>query len=204
MTEEKDTLLEDSPDTETVDEIVDETVDEGLEENDPEEEEAEDEPLNPDEIDIETRTETPKPKKVKDDDDIDPADEESISKIVERKTAPLTQRMQDQQDTIEVDGFIQSKPEFAKYRAVVLKYIKSPAYSNIPVHNIMAMVSAKDQQRIGAKIEREAQEKAKATKNPGNTTRKTGSSEIDWSKATPQEIADKKAEIMEKGRLWNK
>lgn len=160
------------------------------------EEEEEEEP-EADDVEPETRTRVKEDKdKGDEDDEVDPDDEAAISKVVAKQLKEAG--VGDAKDQLEVDAFIRSKPEMGKYRAVALKYMSNPAYSNIPAHNIMAMVSAKDQQKIGAQKEREAAEKAKDTQGGGTTVRKTKAGAIDWSKATQEEIDQKKAEIFDR------
>jgi len=163
---------------------------------------TQEEDLNPDEIEPEVRIPSPTKKteeKSEEDDEVLPEDEEMIGKVVEKKTKDLKeavskiQRIENQAD---VDSFLRVKPEFGKYREVALKYMSHPAYSNVPVHNIMAIVSSGDMQKLGAQKEREAAKKAKDTQSKGNQTRQSGSGEIDWKKASPEEFTAQRAKVL--------
>ncbi len=132
------------------------------------------------------------------DEDIDPDDKATINKVVDEKLKPVSgalERLQKLEDEKEVDTFLQSKPEFSKYRTSILKHISHPAYKQIPVHNIATMVAAKDLEKIGAQKERDAQKKVNETKGNGTGGRKQ-SGKVDWSTASPEEYAAKRAEVL--------
>ncbi len=160
---------------------------------------------------IEVRTRTPKKKKKEttpepeDDDDVDPEDEEAIGKVVKKEIKPLqdqldaqTKRSQKLADEGEVDAFIRDNPEFSKYRANALKYMK--AHPSLVASDAIGIVSSQDQQKIGAKKEREATQKAEESRSPGSSARKPKAGEIDWSKASRKEVAAKKQEILDQSR----
>lgn len=130
----------------------------------------------------------------KDDDEIDPAELGVINKVVDKRLEPLNQQIRKQQDEIEVNDFILKNPEYTSYKSTILKYISHEAYKNIPVKNIAAMVSAKDQQRIGAEKERAAFKKAQSTKEMGNTAK--SNTNIDWRNASKEDFEKKKREIL--------
>src|SRR4030042_162458 len=131
-------------------------------------------------------------------DEIAPEDKETIGKVVEEKLKAYSSMKDDIQkvkDQVEVDAFIQLKPEYTKYRGVALKYMSSTAYSTIPVKNIMAIVAANDQQKIGAEKERDAQKKVREKKGGGSSVRKPGTA-FDWGKASPQEFQEQRAKVL--------
>jgi len=160
-------------------------------------EKEDDEVLNPDDVDVEVRT-TDKKEEGEEEDDTDPEDRSIIDKRVQRETAPIKEELQRQRDTNEVDGFIRDNPEFGKYRKVALKYMANSSYGNIPAHNIMAIVSSRDQQKLGARRERIADKKARDTQSGGSSGRKGGVGAKDWSKASPEEIQAQKNKIYER------
>ena len=156
------------------------------EKNDGDDDDAE---INPDDVEIKSKNRVGDDSgDDDDDDDMDPEDKARIKKMVNKGTQGVLQRQQELEDKQSVDALIAQTPELKKYRAVALKYAKSPAYANVPIKNIMGMLSAKDQQKIGARKEREAAEKANKTKNPGNSRRSQGSGVKDWGKATDEEV----------------
>lgn len=156
--------------------------------------------------------ETPKPEvkpKPKDgegadeDDEIDPETEKIVQKVVGRQLSPLQEQikkqqeaLQAQQDKVEIDSYIAANPDFSKYRKAIETYAQHPAYKNIPISNIAAIVASKDLMKIGAQKEREAAEAAARSKSGGNNARPTGSGGKDWSTATPEEVQAKRNEIM--------
>jgi len=154
-------------------------------------EEAEEEviPDKPEELEIETREK--RDERIDYGEDIDPDDVKTVGAIVEKQTAPLKKALQEQQDMAEIGEFVGDHPEYAKYKRTIFKYLQHPAYINIPVKNIAAMVASGDLIRLGAEKEREAQSKADATRSGGDVVRKSGGGETDWSRAS---IADFEAQ----------
>jgi len=153
----------------------------------PEEEKERDEegkdkekPIDLEEVKIQTRFDE---EKEDEDDDIDPEDKKTISKIVDKKVGKL-------QDEVEVNAFLVDKPEMAKYKPLILRYVKHPAYSNIPIKNIAAIVASEDMQKIGARKEREAQQQANNTKEGGRQKRGKSMGKIDW-RTAPKEVVEK-------------
>ena len=126
----------------------------------------EEEPIDTDAITPETRTEVKKPEPPKTEgDDVDPDDKEMVGKVVKEELGGIREDIRETKDQVEVDSYIRDNPEYSKYRAVALKFMKDPSYNNIPARNIMAMVASKDLQKIGAQKEREAIAKAKETQD---------------------------------------
>jgi len=167
--------------------------------------EAEKEPedIDPKKVKIKTRTPEPKkkgePEPTGDDDEVDPEDKKTISKIVDDKLTDFTGKLDEVQkvkDQQEVSDFVADRPEFKPYRGVMLKYLAHPAYKNIPVENIAKIVAGEDLQKLGAKKEREAAEKAKATQDSGTTVRKPSKGKTDWQTASKEEFEKKKNEVM--------
>jgi len=154
----------------------------------------------PDDIEPETRTKPVEKPEDEEEEEVDPDDEAAIGKVVDKRLSQVTEDLRTTKDQMEVDAFIRERPEYSKYRTVALKYMKNSAYGNIPAKNIMAIVAGEDQQKIGAKKEREAAEKARGTQGGGTSVRKPKGGGVDWSAATPEEIATKKAEILEQSR----
>lgn len=164
----------------------------------------------PEEIDVETRTPkikktkktTPEPSDDDDDDEVDPDDEAAIDKVVKKQLKPLqdqvdaqNKRSQTLTDATQVDSYIRDNPEFGKYRANALKYMI--AHPSLVAEDAFRIVSSKDQQKIGAEKEREATKKAKDTQGGGSSARKPKAGKVDWGAATPEELAEKKAEILD-------
>ncbi len=161
--------------------------------------EEEEEPA-PEDVEPETRTkpiEKPE-KKEEEEEEVDPDDEAAIGKVVDKRLGQVTEDLRTTKDQMEVDAFIRDNPDYSKYRTLALKYMKNSAYGNIPAHNIMAIVAGKDQQKIGAKKEREAEEKAKDTQGGGTSVRKPKGGGVDWGKASTKEVDAKKAEIFDR------
>lgn len=166
----------------------------------------EDEVIDPEKIIPETRTKEEKKEDDKekkkdgeeDDEDIDPEDDKTIGKIVDRKMKVVSDQLKDIQgikDEREVDSFIASKPEFGKYKPAIMKYLQHPAYKNIPVYNIASIVASKDLQAMGAQKERDAQKKTKDTQVAGGTVRKPGG-KVDWHSASKADFDAQRAKVL--------
>ena len=144
-----------------------------------------DDPINPDDFEIEARDFGDDSDDSDDsDDDIDPEDRARINKVVDKRMSKAEKMIQNQNDEIAVNTFIINNPEMAKYKPVIKKYMTHKAYRNIPVKHIASIVSAKDMKKIGAKMERQAQKKVNQTKNPGNGSRKTAPPKFDAASAS--------------------
>ncbi len=184
-------------------EIIEESPEEGLdEESDEESEETPEETpkeVQEDELDLtklEIETRQRGEEKIEYPEDIDPDDVKTIGTIVEKQTASVKKALQEAQDRAEVDAFVQERPEFAKYKPVILKYLQHPVYSSIPVKNIAAIVASNDLLKLGAVKEREAQAKADSTKDTGNPVRKPDSGVTDWSRASKEEFESQKRKVL--------
>lgn len=180
MEDKNEEIIEESP------EVPTEEISEGDEDS---------ESFNVDDLQIETREEK-KEEAVDYGEDIDADDVKTIGTIVEKQTAGVKKALQDAQDRLEVDSFVQDKPEFAKYKPVILKYLQHPIYSKIPVKNIAAMVASSDLVKLGAKREREAQDRANSTRNSGNPVRKSDGGVTDWSRVSKDEFENQKRRIL--------
>lgn len=158
-------------------------------EDKPEEDEPDDnEELDPEDVKIGTKRKVVATEEEEADDDLDPEDQKRISKLVAKGTEKVIQRQQDLEDRQSVDALITATPELKKYRAVALKYMKNPSYSNIPADKIMAMLSFDDQQKIGARKERVAAKKAKDTQSGGSTHRASSGGAKDWARASLKDV----------------
>jgi len=153
-----------------------------------EEEEEEEEPQEP-----QTRIGTKK-KEEGEEEEIDPDDEQMVNSIVDKKLKEAG--IGDTRDQLEIDSVIRDNPEYSKYREKALKYMK--VHPSLVAGDAMRIVTAPHQQKIGAQKEREATEKANATKGGGVTVRKPASGGKDWGKATQKEMEAKKAEIFDR------
>lgn len=155
--------------------------------------------FNPDALEIETRN-NDIDSSVDNDygDDVDEDEVKTISKIVSKQTAGATKKMQEFQDKLEVDNFIQERPEFAKYKKGILKYLQHPVYSKIPVKNIANIVAGEDLIKIGAAKERQAQQKVAASKQTGTAVRETANinQTVDWKKATKGDIEAQRRKVL--------
>jgi len=166
--------------------------------------ETKEEEIDPDKIEVKTRVEEKEEGEKKEttdeeEDEIDPEDRKNIGKIVKeeledfRGTQSEVQELKDQR---EVDNYISNNPTFKPYKAVILKHLAHPAYRNVPVDRIAVMVAGEDLQKIGARKEREAAARARATKDAGNTARTQSGGNDDWITASKEAFERKKNEVM--------
>lgn len=158
------------------------------------EQSVQDTPINVDTLEIEVREK--KEEKIEYGDEVDPEEAKTIGSIVEKQTASVKKALQEAQDRIEVDTFIQDKPEFAKYKGAILKYLQHPVYSQIPVKNIATMVAANDLIKLGAEMERQAQTKAATTQTTGTQVRTAQAIGSNWTKMNKNDFEAHKRKIM--------
>jgi len=157
-------------------------------------EEKEEKPLEPETRTPEPSTE-PKPESKEEPEEVVPEDEETITKVVQKQLSPFQKKIEEQTNIIEATNFIASKPEFAKYKDVIIKHMNHSAYKNIPVDRIAKMVAGDDLMKIGAEKEREAQKKVAETKGGGNTARQTQTGK-DWHSASKEEYQAQREAVL--------
>ena len=141
-------------------------------------------------------TTTPEKKTEEEEDDLDPDDEARINKMVDKRLAQSG--VGDTRDQLQVSAFVRDNPEYSKYADRALKYMKT--IPDLVAEDAFRIVSAKDQQKIGAQKEREAFEKARGTTSSGTQFRAPAGGGIDWSKATAEEISAKRNEVINSSR----
>jgi len=145
-------------------------------------------PFDAEKLEINTRNVPETPKDVKptdpnapikppedDDDAMLPEDKKAFQKVIDEQLQPFKDKIAilegkstGQNNILDVTKFVSRNPEYKKYEAGILKYAESPHYSNVSIENIALIISAKDQQAIGAEKERVATKKAKDTQDGGN------------------------------------
>jgi hypothetical protein len=144
------------------------------------------------------------PKAGEGEDDIDPEDEARFDKLFQKRIAAMnipqvTQKVQEQEITSEVDAFITSNatkiPNVGQYRQAMITWMKDPAYSNVPADRVFYAVAGKDLMKIGAKLERQASTKVKETQTETSTAR-TEPGKKDWSTASKEEFDAERARVL--------
>ena len=184
--------------------VIDETKeevknDEGGETKEEEEKgEKKEEAFDENDIDEDVKNYKPPEPKTDEEDDIDAEDKARIEKVVEKKYGTTLNEIQKK---AEFDTFFNANPEMGKYRKAVEIYKAHPTYAGVPIHNLAAMLSAKDQQKIGAAKEREAAAKVLETKTPGGTVRKPAGEGNNWLGASKEDFEAQKAKVL--GRQGN-
>ncbi len=165
-----------------------------------EQEEKKDESINPDDFKVETYEEDKSEEETIE--GVDEEDQKVISKVVQKQTSGLKKELQETKIESEVDRFIADNPDFKRYRGVILKYKKTPRsiYQNVPVDKVAKMIAYEDAKKIGAKKEREAQNKVDQTKGGGSSRRKGKTGEINWMDLSKEEYQKKKAEVLGRSR----
>lgn len=105
------------------------------------------------------------------DDDLDMSDEDAklIDKVVSKRLAPIEQERQETQLKGEINDFIATNPEFAPFKDKALKWAKHPSWKDIPTKQLMFAVAGEKLLKIGATREKQAGDKARATKTGTNT-----------------------------------
>lgn len=130
------------------------------------------------------------------DDDIDPADEKTVGKIVEKALKPFIEKQMQEDDDKEVKNFLKDNPDFAPYEAKARKYMSHPSRKDVPVSEIFYGVAGKDLLKIGAKRKEIADREAKKTKSGGGASDAGGVKPV--SEYTKEELEAKQAEVRKK------
>ncbi|NCN39981.1 hypothetical protein GW916_01900 [bacterium] len=130
------------------------------------------------------------------DDDIDPADEKTVGKIVEKALKPFIEKQMKDDDDKEVKNFLKDNPDFAPYEAKARKYMSHPSRKDVPVQEIFYGVAGKDLLKLGAKRKQIADKEAKKTKSGGGASDAGGVKPV--SEYTKDELEAKQAEVRKK------
>lgn len=101
------------------------------------------------------------------DDDIDPADKETIGKVVEKALKPFIEKEAKQQDETEIKEFLTANPDFKAYEAKARKYMSHPSRKDVPISEIFYGVAGADLLKIGAKRAKIADNESKKTRTGG-------------------------------------
>ncbi len=128
----------------------------------------------------------------------------AVDKAVGTKMAELEEKIGTLSDTTtikqhraDVSEFVADHPEYSKYKKSILEHAQHPSYSDVSIQNIAFIVSAADQQGIGAKKERVADKKAKDTQTEKTPT---GNKKVvpkkDPLKMSGPEFAKERAKVM--------
>lgn len=104
------------------------------------------------------------------DDDIDPADKETIGKVVAKALKPFVEEKAKAQDEQEIKDFLNSNPDFKPYEAKARKYMSHPSRKDVPIEEIFYGVAGKDLLRIGAKRAKIADDEARKTRSAGGAS----------------------------------
>lgn len=143
-----------------------------------------------------------KPKDGEEIDEEEVALQKKIQDEAARQTAPVREKIRQQQNVIEVDEFIQKNssdiPTAGKFRQAMLDQMKKPGFDRLYAKDIFNIVAGGELMRIGAARERAAAAKAKSTHNPANGgSRGNEGAGKDWSNASSEEVAAKRMELMQ-------
>lgn len=171
------TPIEETPTETPVEETPTETPVEEVPEEDP------NTPLSADDFEVKLR-EVKNNEQVDYGEDIDPEDAKTIGAIVDKQTAGFKQQLRKTQDRNEVEAFLQDKPQFSKYKQVILKALDNETWGKLPVSSVAYAIAGEDMMKLGAKAEREAQIKADSTKTGGTMARRPQGQAKDWTKAS--------------------
>lgn len=138
-----------------------------------------------------------------DDEDFDEEDEKKFGKLFDKKVAPIIKQTTEQARVMSVNNYIQSIssdiPTAGKYKDAMLQTMAIPGYGHMKPEEVFRIVAGNELMRIGAKKEREAQARANGTMNRGSAPARPSNPAgggKDWSKASAEEIAQKKAEVL--------
>lgn len=132
-----------------------------------------------------------------DDDEVAPEDEQIISKVVDKKLAPLREAQQKAEDDADIAAFIAKNPDFKAYEAKARKYMAHPSRAHLPVKTIFYEVAGDDLMRLGAKRGKAADDEAAHGRSGGGSDRGVSGGKA-VSEMTPAEFSAHKDTVRRK------
>ena len=134
-------------------------------------------------------------------DEFDPDDKAKIEGLVNKRLAPFQEKIIDATIESDLQNELAKHPEFKEYEGRIRSYVNHPSRKDfikqgLPVSSVVYEAVAPYLMRAGAKAERVASKKAKDSQvnNNGGGNDKNNSVK-DWSKASSDDVAAKRAEI---------
>lgn len=112
-----------------------------------------------------------------DEGDVDPADEETIAKVVDKRLAAEKAAVEAQRaDNKEVDDFLTANPDFKPFEAKARKYMQHETRKSVPIDEIFFAVAGKALLKIGAKRGAAAKDEAQESQAGGGRGAGSGGS----------------------------
>lgn len=87
----------------------------------------------------------------------------------EKKMSRADRETKEMRDRLEVREFVTENPNLKDLAPIAMKFLKHPAYSNVPVDFIFKALDYDNAMKRGAEVDRKATEANKQTKNNGNS-----------------------------------
>jgi hypothetical protein len=137
-----------------------------------------------------------------DDTEPDPEDVKVIEKVVAKIVGPIKAKAEAQQIETDLQSEFGKHPEYKPYEKQIRAFVTHPnrigfIQNGLPVSSVVIEAIAPYLQKIGAQKERDAAAAAASSQGGGNSVRPAGGGQIkDWGKATAEEVAAKKAEVL--------
>ena len=118
-----------------------------------------------------------------DDDDIAPEDEAMVDKVIRKRYGSKFDQLDEKADEGEVKDFVADNPQFKPYQKKILRFLKDPSRSHLPVKTIAYEVAGDDLMKLGAKKGKQADIQSRKRAGGGHSTSKTsgGKSTADMS-----------------------
>lgn len=110
---------------------------------------------------------------------------------------PIIEQHLADQDAQEVTAFLEENPDFTPFAGKVERLMKHPSRRQIPVSAIFYEVAGQQLLKMGADRARKADAEARGTQSGGDSNRE-GTAPIDWSSATPEQVAAEKQRLRER------
>jgi len=131
-----------------------------------------------------------------DDEDVAPDDEEIISKVIDKRLAPVLEKIVGSEDKEEASKFFNENPEFKPYEAKIAKWWQDPSRRHLPISTVaLEAIGYKNLIRIGAQKQKEADEKAAQAKTKGSSAGQDGGSKP-VSEMTTAEFIAKRDQVL--------
>lgn len=130
------------------------------------------------------------------DDEIAPEDEALISKVFDKKVAPIMEQTLKAADEQDIRDFLAENPDFKPYEAKARRFIAHPSRRHLPVKSVFYEVAGPDLLKLGAARSKAADDKARQSQTGGGSNRQEGAGKGEdvW-KISKEDFAKKQEKI---------
>lgn len=127
-------------------------------------------------------------------DEVAPEDEALITKVVNKRFAPIIDKSLAADDEKEITDFLTENPDFKPFEVKARRYMQHPSRRQLPIKSIFYEVAGDQLIKIGAEREKAANVKARDTQTGGGSNRAGEGTKNDFD-LSPEEFAAKQERV---------